>query len=502
MHQAAPVHNPSMLIKVPPRKATNQKKKNESILPTTSVISNVSSSVSINLQPQTSYPIVPPQAPPKPPSTARSVKQKGKSPRSSITKKSTKDPSTISTQKVNPRVKSNRKRPPPKYNGPIDPNYFLANYSDYLTDLEMDEITNYKEIYYVRKVPPANKSYNAVLPEHFQFITNEHINYRYQMMQVLGKGSFGGVIKCIDHKNNDKLVAIKLLRDHQKHHEQIMIEKEFLYELQNDRGPEVHHVIKIYESFSFRGFFAIVMELGLIDVYNGLKLQNFLGFSMPTVQIVARQTADALRFIHGKGIIHCDFKPENILFMNQRKTIVKMIDFGCSSNENNLIYTYIQSRFYRAPEVVFGCNYGPPIDVWGYGCVLCEMITGRPVFEAEDETELMMMYQKMLGPPPRWMIHEGKRSSLYFEKDGQPILAPNSDGYIHKPSSSSIQRETGIQDKLFLSLIEGCIAWDPNERLKPEQILRHPWMMHKYNISMNKQSINAAISVQPETART
>ena len=503
MHQVVSVHNPNMLIKVPPRKATNQKKKADNILQTTSAISSVPSSASINFTSQTPHPIVPPQVQPQQPSTARSSKQKGKAPRSSgLIKKTSRTPTSNSSPKSNPRIKSNKKRPPPKYNGPIDPNYFLTNYSEYLTDLEMDEIVQYKEIFYVRKFTPGNKSYNPILPEHFQFIANEHINYRYQMIQVLGKGSFGGVIKCIDHKYNDKLVAIKLLRDHQKHHDQIMIENDFLHELQNERGPDVHHIIKVYETFTFRGYFAIVMELGLVDVYNALKLQNFLGFSMSTVQIVARQTADALRFIHGKGIIHCDFKPENILFMNQRKTILKMIDFGCSSNENNLIYTYIQSRFYRAPEIVFGCNYGPPIDVWGYGCVLCEMITGKPLFEAEDETELMLMYQKIISNTTIWMLQEGKRSSLYFDQDGQPILAPNSDGYVHKPSSSSIQRETAIQDKLFMSLIQGCITWDPNERLKPEQILRHPWMIHKYNISMNKQSISAAISVQPETART
>ena len=127
-----------------------------------------------------------------------------------------------------------------------------------------------------------------------------------------------------------------------------------------------------------------------------------------------------------------------------------------------------------------GVPYDDAIDVWSYACVLCEMVTGKPLFEAEDEQELMQLYMKIIGMPPQWMINEGKRSEYYFQEDGTPIIEPNSSGVIHKPGTSSLQKETKINDPLFISLISGCLRWDPSQRFTPEQILRHPWMHEKY----------------------
>jgi serine/threonine protein kinase len=128
---------------------------------------------------------------------------------------------------------------------------------------------------------------------------------------------------------------------------------------------------------------------------------------------------------------------------------------------------------------VIGIDYGPQIDVWGLGCVLCEMVMGRPLFEAEDETELMQMYLKVLGMPPEWMVMEGKRAEYYFRPDGAPILRSNSEGKCHAPGTSNIQMETQIEDKLLLALVCGCLTWDPAARLTPQAILEHAWLHTK-----------------------
>lgn len=366
-----------------------------------------------------------------------------------------------------------------KLNGPVDPAFILSKHRDFLTTLEEQEISSYREIYYLRSRKPQDKSLNPVLPEKFQFVTNEHIAYRFQMLKVLGKCAFGGVIKCIDHKTGNQ-VAVKFLRDSPKHHQQIMYELQFLQKLQAQQGPEQHHIIKLHETFSYHGFFCFVMELGAEDVYQTLKTQNFKGFPMTVVQVVAKQGIEALAFVHKMGIMHCDFKPENVLFMSRKHSEIKLIDYGCSASSSEVIYTYIQSRFYRSPEIVMGVPYDDAIDVWSYACVLCEMVTGKPLFEAEDEQELMQLYMKIIGMPPQWMINEGKRSEYYFQEDGTPIIEPNSSGVIHKPGTSSLQKETKINDPLFISLISGCLRWDPSQRFTPEQILRHPWMHEKY----------------------
>ncbi|VEL37572.1 unnamed protein product [Protopolystoma xenopodis] len=76
------------------------------------------------------------------------------------------------------------------------------------------------------------------------------------------------------------------------------------------------------------------------------------------------------------NIIHCDLKPENVLLRRPGRSGIKVIDFGSSCYTDQRTYTYIQSRFYRAPEVILGGRYCTAIDMWSLGCILAELITG------------------------------------------------------------------------------------------------------------------------------
>ena len=78
------------------------------------------------------------------------------------------------------------------------------------------------------------------------------------------------------------------------------------------------------------------------------------------------------------SIIHCDLKPENILLKNPKRTAIKLIDFGSSCKIGHTMYPYIQSRFYRSPEVLLGLPYDEKIDMWSLGCILYELHVGDP----------------------------------------------------------------------------------------------------------------------------
>ena len=99
-------------------------------------------------------------------------------------------------------------------------------------------------------------------------------------------------------------------------------------------------------------------------------------------------------------IVHCDLKPENILLVNRSKPNLKLIDFGSSCFEKEKIYTYIQSRFYRAPEVMLGIPYTTAIDMWSFGCILAELFTGFPIFPGETEVGQMGLIMEVIGVPP------------------------------------------------------------------------------------------------------
>ena len=92
-----------------------------------------------------------------------------------------------------------------------------------------------------------------------------------------------------------------------------------------------------------------------------------------------------------------------------------MIDLGSSCYTNNTIYTYIQSRFYRAPEVLLGCKYSKEIDIWSIGCVLAELYLGLPIFLGGNEYDMLRKITKILGPIPHHMILEGSKRNEFYK---------------------------------------------------------------------------------------
>lgn len=96
-----------------------------------------------------------------------------------------------------------------------------------------------------------------------------------------------------------------------------------------------------------------------------------------SVQSITIQCLEALQFLHGLGLIHCDLKPENILVKSYSRCEVKVIDLGSSCFETDHLCSYVQSRSYRAPEVILGLPYDKKIDVWSLGCILAELCTGN-----------------------------------------------------------------------------------------------------------------------------
>jgi serine/threonine protein kinase len=98
-------------------------------------------------------------------------------------------------------------------------------------------------------------------------------------------------------------------------------------------------------------------------------------------------------------VIHCDLKPENILLtrcLSNQSANIKLIDFGSACMEHNTVYTYIQSRFYRSPEVLLGHTYTTAIDMWSLGCVAAELFLGLPLFPAQSPYDLLLFIKEKL----------------------------------------------------------------------------------------------------------
>jgi dual specificity tyrosine-phosphorylation-regulated kinase 2/3/4 len=175
-------------------------------------------------------------------------------------------------------------------------------------------------------------------------------------------------------------------------------------------------------------------------------------------------------------VIHCDLKPENVLLAHPMHSEIKVIDFGSSCFENEKVYTYIQSRFYRSPEVILGMTYGMPIDMWSIGCILAELFTGYPIFPGENEQEQLACIMEVFGPPEKHLIEKSTRKKLFFDSLGKPRLTVSSKGRRRKPSSKTLQQVLKCDDEAFLDFLARCLRWDPDRRMKPDEAVRHEFL--------------------------
>lgn len=177
-------------------------------------------------------------------------------------------------------------------------------------------------------------------------------------------------------------------------------------------------------------------------------------------------------------MIHCDLKPENILLKSQDKSGLKIIDFGSSCFSNERIYTYIQSRFYRAPEIIMGIPYTTAIDMWSFGCILTELFTGVPIFPGESEQEQLSLIVEVLGIPENNVLKNATRRDIFFEEGtNEPKLTNDSKGNLRVPNSQPLEQVLMCQSESFLDFIKQCLDWNPETRITPLDALMHEWII-------------------------
>lgn len=262
----------------------------------------------------------------------------------------------------------------------------------------------------------------------------------FKIIDLLGKGTYGQVLKC-ENLSDGKIVAIKMIKAAEECMIPSFMECKVLQRIQSiltntkDNYQEDNKFIEFIEEFIYKGHLCIVSELLGPSILELLQSSKFHGLNWDLIISFSSQMFSSLKELKLASIIHCDLKPENILLKSPISTTsnnqsiiennsLKVIDFGASCFENATVYTYIQSRFYRAPEVVLGLPYNSGIDMWSVGCVISELYMGIPLFPGRSEYDLirrvvgMNINDKM---PPRWMLDRSKYSTLFFHFDPEKL---------------------------------------------------------------------------------
>ncbi|GFW58076.1 dual specificity tyrosine-phosphorylation-regulated kinase 2 [Trichonephila clavipes] len=301
----------------------------------------------------------------------------------------------------------------------------LKYYGSRLNSFERNELQSgeYPEIWYLgleatkiegEEGAPHNHGYDDDNGSYIK-VLHDHLAYRYEILEVIGKGSFGQVIRALDHKT-DQQVALKIIRNKKRFHQQALVEVKILEHLCRKDRDGSHHMIKMLNHFYFRNHLCITFELMGLNLYELIKKNNYRGIGATMIRRFAFSLVQCLRLLHKEHIIHCDLKPENILLKQRGANSIKVIDFGSSCYTHQRVYTYIQSRFYRSPEVILGLPYGPAIDMWSLGCILSELQTGMPLFPGENEADQLACIMEVLGPPPSVVLELASRRRLFFDR--------------------------------------------------------------------------------------
>eukprot|EP00826_Nyctotherus_ovalis_P041661 TRINITY_DN4235_c0_g4_i1.p1 TRINITY_DN4235_c0_g4~~TRINITY_DN4235_c0_g4_i1.p1 ORF type:complete len:578 (-),score=135.00 TRINITY_DN4235_c0_g4_i1:108-1841(-) len=357
----------------------------------------------------------------------------------------------------------------------ITPKEILQKYSERLTNYEKGEILDYDQIYYFHLTHKGSDPVFSDKKGFYNIFLKDHIAYRYEILQYIGKGSFGQALKCFDHKEK-QVVAVKILRDKKKLYHQGIVEAKILKFIRDRDAENKSSIVHMIDYFIFRRHIVITFELLSINLYTLIANNNFKGLSLGLVKRFAVQLLTALAFLRKHRIIHCDLKPENILLEQPNKSAVKLIDFGSSCFLNEQIYTYIQSRFYRAPEIMLGIPYTTAIDMWSFGCILSELFTGSPLFPGNSEPEQMAMILEVANLPPNKLLAQASRREVFFRDDGSPIQVVDVQGRARVAGSRQLSDAVKSSDTEFLNFLQACLVWDPEKRLTPEEAFLHPWI--------------------------
>ncbi|KAG0353767.1 dual specificity protein kinase kns1 [Podila minutissima] len=347
---------------------------------------------------------------------------------------------------------------------------------------------------------------------HFIVHVGKEFTGRYEIVKLLGQGTFGKVVECKDLETGNRC-AIKIIRAVQKYRDASKIEARVLSTLKQHDPRNEYKCLHLNDMFDFKNHICMVFDLLGQSIYDWLKDNNFCAFPHNHIQFFARQLLTSVSFLHRLRLIHTDLKPENILLANgaykhahysksgtkTRRILmnpeIRLIDFGSATFQDEHHSTVVSTRHYRAPEIILGMGWSYPCDIWSVGCILVEFLTGEALFQTHDNLEHLAMMQAVLGPFPEKIIRATHKSSQKYFVRGR-LDFPNeetknpSKKFVRalKPLSSFVEPPNNQASSLafasdFIDLLRRLLCYDPAERITAAQALRHPYFSYLLNES-------------------
>ncbi|XP_035387069.1 dual specificity protein kinase CLK2-like isoform X2 [Electrophorus electricus] len=327
---------------------------------------------------------------------------------------------------------------------------------------------------------------------HLVYRAGDVLQDRYEIVSLLGEGTFGKVVQCIDHHRGESRVALKIIKNVEKYKEAARLEINVLEKIK-EKDPENKYLcVQMFDSFDYHGHVCISFELLALSTFDFMKENDYLPYPLNQLRHMAYQICSAVKFLHDNKLTHTDLKPENILFVNSefstfynaekkrqervlKNTAVRVVDFGSATFDHEHHSAIVSTRHYRAPEVILELGWSQPCDVWSIGCILLEYYLGFTLFQTHDNMEHLAMMERVQGPIPSKMIRKTRKQKYFYR--GRLDWNENSSAgrYVRencKPLRRYVLSEVSDHHQLF-DLLDGMLEFEPEQRLSLSSCLHH-----------------------------
>uniref|UniRef100_A0A7S2HTT0 Mitogen-activated protein kinase n=1 Tax=Haptolina brevifila TaxID=156173 RepID=A0A7S2HTT0_9EUKA len=333
---------------------------------------------------------------------------------------------------------------------------------------------------------------------------DRHVLRKYEVVQKLGKGAYGIVWRAIDKRTKEVVALKKIFDAFQNATDAQRTFREVMF-LQEMRGHE--HIVtltNVHKADNDRDLY-LVFEFMETDLHAAIRANILQEIHK---QYIIWQSLKALKYMHSAELLHRDMKPSNLLLNSD--CLMKVADFGLArslraelANAGDYTMTdYVATRWYRAPEILLGSiNYGFGVDIWGLGCILGEVLVGKPIFPGSSTINQLENIMELTGKPSEALGLQISPFSGTMIASMQHAL-PESDPAISLNEARSdtrarFEKRFPSASNEALDLLYRMLHIDASKRISAVEALEHAYVATFHDAAVERTA-ERAVSIPVE----